>query len=141
MFAFLQAIRRGTWLALQLQAVWVLLLVLASVLAQHFLSQQPPSVFNSLAQAAVPVLTVLCALSALCWQPWQLPAAEKLPEAAPAAPETKTPAGAAEESQAPRAPGVRRLDVGADATAEGREKAEEGAQLCTLSKVCCIPIV
>ncbi|BDA45975.1 probable phosphatidylinositol 3,4,5-trisphosphate-dependent Rac exchanger protein at N-terminal half [Coccomyxa sp. Obi] len=135
LFALLQsrlerAIRRGTWLAVQLQTVWVLLLVLASVLAQHFLSQQPSSFLKSLAQAAVPVLTALCALSALSWQPWQLPAAKKLPEAAPAAAETTVPAATAEESQEAEAAGGRRVD----ATAEGRDRAEEGAQLCALSR-------
>ncbi|CAL8462122.1 g1653 [Coccomyxa elongata] len=137
LFALLQsrlerAIRRGTWLAVQLQAVWVLLLVLASVLAHVFLSQQPHSFLKSLAQAAVPVLTTLCALSALSWQPWQLPPAKKLPEATPAVAKTATPAD--EDSREAEGPSGRRVDMGVDATAEGRGKAEGEAQLAALSK-------
>lgn len=136
MLASMQAIRRGTWLAVQLQAVWVLLLVLASVLANHFLSQQPHSFLKSLVQAAVPVLTTMCALSALTWQPWQLPPAKKLPEATPAATKTATPADGA--SQEAEGPSRRMVDMGVDATGEGRHKAEEEQQLAALSKVCSV---
>ena len=70
-----QAIRRGTWLGLQLQLVWALLLGLGAVKLRGYLSSAWGE-HSFAAQAGMGCLLLLaCALllATLLWRPWSLP--------------------------------------------------------------------
>ena len=69
----MQAIRRGTWLAVQLQTLFVCVVLLLTVQAQHYLAGLPHSARTNTLVAAVPYLGIMVVAVALLYHPWELP--------------------------------------------------------------------
>ena len=69
----MQAIRRGTWFASQLQLVFVFVVVLLTIQAQLYLSNLPQSNLIRVSAAAVPYIATLVVAAAMFCQPWDLP--------------------------------------------------------------------
>lgn len=68
-----QAIRRGTWLAVQLQTLFVCVVLLLTLQAQHYLAGLPHSARTNTLAAAVPYLGIMGVAVALLCHPWDLP--------------------------------------------------------------------
>ena len=68
-----QAIRRGTWLAAQLQLVFVFVMVLLAIQAQLHLSSLPQSTLDRVLALAVPYIATLVVAAVMFRQPWDLP--------------------------------------------------------------------
>ena len=69
----MQAIRRGTGLAVQLQVLFVCVVLLLTLQAQHYLTGLPQSARTNTLTAAVPYLATLVVAVALLSHPWDLP--------------------------------------------------------------------
>jgi len=69
----MQAIRRGTWLAAQLQLTFVFVMVLLAIQAQLYLSSLPQSTLNRVSVLAVPYIATLLVAAVMFRQPWDLP--------------------------------------------------------------------
>lgn len=69
----MQAIRRGTGLAVQLQVLFVCVVLLLTLQAQHYLTGLPQSARTNTLTAAVPYLATLVVAVALLCHPWDLP--------------------------------------------------------------------
>ena len=81
-----QAIRRGSWVGLQLHLVWALVLGLAAVQLQAYLGPAEgvkPSFAAQTLSASAPLLACALLLAALLWRPWSL-APPPLPQQASA---------------------------------------------------------
>ena len=68
----LQAIRRGTWLAVQLQLVFACMAFLLTFQALQYASQQPQSGWLHALEAAAPYLAASAVAGALLCQPWAI---------------------------------------------------------------------
>ena len=68
----LQAIRRGTWLAVQLQLVFACMAFLLTFQALQYASQQPQSGWLHALEAAVPYLAASAVAGALLCRPWAI---------------------------------------------------------------------
>ena len=73
----MQAIRRGTGLAVQLQVLFVCVVLLLTLQAQHYLAGLPHSTRTNTLAAAVPYLATLVVAVALLCHPWDLPGKQK----------------------------------------------------------------
>ena len=84
-----QAIRRGTLIGMQLQVVFVFVVVLLAAQAQVYLSGLPSSTLARAAAVLVPYIAVLTVAAVMCWAPWELPA--KRPPATAVTPASREP--------------------------------------------------
>jgi hypothetical protein len=112
----MQGIRRGTWLAIQLQVAWVLLIALGAALLQQRISASsaPGSASDGIAGVMLPVLASLIALSALALRPWQL--------APPKQREAGEGSSREEGAQPGKEDGGKEVDVGQESKGAGRQK-------------------
>ena len=69
----MQAIRRGTWLAVQLQLVFACMAVLLTFQALQYISQQPQSGWLHALETAAPYAAASAVAGALLCQPWTIP--------------------------------------------------------------------
>ena len=69
----MQAIRQGTWLAVQLQTLFVCVVLLLTLQAQHYLAGLPQSARTNTLAAAVPYLGIMVVAVAVLCHPWDLP--------------------------------------------------------------------
>ena len=70
----MQAIRRGTWVAVQLQLVFILVMALLAIQARLYLSGLPDSILVRTSVTAVPCIVYLAILVVLDKQLWRVPA-------------------------------------------------------------------
>lgn len=123
MFGGMQAIQRGTWLAVQGQLVFACVVLLLAIQARAYLLGLPPSSFASTLAAAMPYAAVLVLAVAVLCQPWAIAKKKEAAGASKSGPEQQERVQEKQKEGGGEDNGQKQ-----DAEAEGNERSEESIE-------------
>ena len=127
-----QAIRRGTWVAVQLQLVFILVMALLAIQARLYLSGLPDSILVRTSVTAVPCIVYLAILVVLDKQLWRVPA-----KSAPAVGDASA-SQEPEEATAPAEVDSRQREPAVEDDSEAERPSEQLVR--AVSEICASPL-